>query len=256
MKTITMLSFDVEEFDMPLEYGQDISMPEQMEKGRQGLEALNPLLKKYSLPCTLFTTANYALTFPERIKALSEKHEIASHTFYHSAFKSEDLLSSRLALEEITGKKVKGLRMPRMREVAMSDLRAAGYSYDSSVNPTYIPGRYNHFNLPVTLYEQEGILRLPASVSPVIRLPLFWLAFKNYPYKLFLALCRQTLRKRGYLCLYFHPWEFTDLHNYRLPGYAKKIDGNALLQRLERLINDLGKETEFSTIEKFISERK
>ncbi len=253
MKSMTILSFDVEEFDMPLEYGQQISMDEQMEKGREGLAALIPFWEKYELPCTLFTTANYALQFPDTISQLSQTHEIASHTYYHSFYEPEHLLSSRLALENITGKPVTGLRMPRMRKVDMKDVQFAGYSYDSSINPTYIPGRYNNFHLPATVYRDGDMIRVPASVSPVIRLPLFWLAFKNYPYNMFLRLCRQTLRKHGYLCLYFHPWEFTNLDDYKLPGYAKKITGVELLNRLEKLVNDLAGETEFNTIQHFLS---
>jgi hypothetical protein len=91
MNSFTMLSFDVEEFDMPLEYGQQISPELQMETGRLGLEALIPVWEKYNTPCTLFTTANYAQHFPEAIKALATKHEIASHTFYHSTFETADL---------------------------------------------------------------------------------------------------------------------------------------------------------------------
>ena len=248
-----MLSFEVEEFDMPLEYRQTITMDEQMEKGREGLAVLIPFWGKYDLPCTLFTTALFALQFPDTIRELSQKHEIASHTFYHSKYETAHLLSSRLALENITGKPVTGLRMPRMRRVEMTDVLEAGYQYDSSINPTYIPGRYNNFKLPATVYREGGITRVPASVSPVIRLPLFWLAFKNYPYPVFLALCRQTLKKHGYLCLYFHPWEFINLDAYKIPRYTKKISGKELLTRLERLVNDLAGETEFNTIQHFLS---
>ena len=256
MNSFTMLSFDVEEFDMPLEYGQQISPELQMETGRLGLEALIPVWEKYNTPCTLFTTANYAQHFPEAIRALAKKHEIASHTFYHSSFETADLERSRIVLEEIAGTPVTGLRMPRMKKVAMEDVAKAGYEYDSSINPTIIPGRYNNFHLPRTIYTENGVTRIPASVSPMIRLPLFWLAFKNYPYKLFLHLCLQTLKKDGYICLYFHPWEFTNLANFKLPGYAKKPDGTVLQQRLERLIKDLSQRTQFITIRDFLSSGK
>jgi Domain of unknown function (DUF3473)/Polysaccharide deacetylase len=253
MNKYSMLSFDVEEFDIPLEYKQEIDVVEQMEIGKKGLDALIPIWEKYQTPCTLFTTANYALNFPETIKSLSQKHEIASHTFYHSSFKNEDLLKSREALEQITDTKIYGLRMPRMRTVDMQEVLKAGYTYDSSINPTYLPGRYNNFNLPRTTYVQEGIARVPASVSPGLRLPLFWLGFKNYPYWLFLKLCKQTLQKDKCLCLYFHPWEFTDISKYNLPNYVKKPDGKLLVARLEKLIIDLSSLSEFITMKDFLS---
>jgi peptidoglycan/xylan/chitin deacetylase (PgdA/CDA1 family) len=253
MKAYTLLSFDVEEFDMPLEYNHIIALQEQMEVGNRGLQALIPLWEKYKVTTTLFTTANFAQTFPDSIKALAKKHEMASHTFYHSDFKNEHLLQSRLLLEEIGGKKVTGLRMPRMRKVEMAEVIKAGYAYDSSINPTYLPGRYNNFHLPRTVYTDENMVRIPASVSPTVRLPLFWLGFKNYPYWLFLKLCTQTLKNDGYLCLYFHPWEFTDISSYKMPNYTKKPNGKILLERLERLINDLAKYSDFISMQDYLS---
>lgn len=253
MSNYVLLTFDVEEFDIPLEYTQQISMDEQMEVGRIGLENLLPVLNYTHLNCTLFTTANYALNFPHTTKQLSQQHEIASHTFYHSSYQTEHLLQSKLTLEEITGKSVTGLRMPRMKKVDMLEVANAGYTYDSSVNPTIIPGRYNNLHLPRTKYIEDGIMRIPASVSPKIRLPLFWLAFKNYPYKLFLNLCMQCIKKDGYVCLYFHPWEFADIKKYNLPSYVKNPCGDVLLKKLIRLISDLKNECEFISIQKFLS---
>jgi peptidoglycan/xylan/chitin deacetylase (PgdA/CDA1 family) len=251
-----ILSFDVEEFDIPLEYNKNINLAEQMVVGKRGLDAIIPIWEKYKTPTTLFTTALFAQQFPDTIKALSDTHEIASHTFYHSNFEDKHLLESKNVLEDITSKTITGLRMPRMRTVAMEAVKAAGYLYDSSINPTYLPGRYNNFHLPRTVYKQEEMVRIPASVSPIIRLPLFWLGFKNYPYNLFLQLCKQTIKKDGYVNLYFHPWEFTNIENYNLPSYVKKRNGIALQQRLERLINDLAKEGEFITTNQYLQQQK
>jgi hypothetical protein len=134
-RPVILLSFDVEEFDMPLEYGQDIEEPEQLRVGHEGLLALMHIMNAYpDVRSTYFTTANFARHFPEDIKAIADVNEIASHTFYHTHFNTPDLAASRTSLETITGKPVTGLRMPRMRPVEMSDVLAAGYQYDSSVN--------------------------------------------------------------------------------------------------------------------------
>jgi peptidoglycan/xylan/chitin deacetylase (PgdA/CDA1 family) len=253
MNPLVLMSFDVEEFDIPLEYNYIIDANEQMQKGKEGLDALLPILNEHQIATTLFTTANFALHFPEAIQQLGKHHEIASHTFYHTAFKNEDLLQSKITLEKISGKKVIGLRMPRMRYVAMEEVIKAGYRYDSSINPTWVPGRYNNFHLPRTKYVDKGMMRLPASVSPNLRLPLFWLGFKNYPYSLFKKLALQTLKKDGYICLYFHPWEFTEINHYNLPNYMKRLCGKGLQERLYRLITDLKQEAAFTTIENFLS---
>lgn len=254
MNRYILLSFDVEEFDMPLEYNFPITVTEQMEIGKKGLDAIQPVLSDTVITSTLFTTANFAMHYPGAVKELANKHEIASHTFYHSAFEDEDLLKSKNKLEEISGKAVTGLRMPRMRRVSMKEVKKAGYQYDSSVNPTYLPGRYNNFHLPRTVYREEGVTRIPASVSPFFRIPLFWLSFKNLPYTLFRMFALQTLKKDGYLCLYFHPWEFTDIENYGLPGFTKKLNGDPLLERLLRLLNDLKKEADFISMDTFNKE--
>ncbi len=246
MNRQVLLSFDVEEFDMPLEYQFNIPVDEQMRIGIEGLNAITPILE--TVPSTLFTTANFANHYPERISKLALSHEIASHTFYHTAYETADLLKSRLRLEEISGQKITGLRMPRMRPVLMEDVKAAGYTYDSSINPTWLPGRYNNFHLPRTVYTENGIKRIPASVSPGIRIPLFWLSFKNMPYALYLKLCRQTIAKDGYICLYFHPWEFTPIEQFGLPGYTRRWCGPILVERLLQLVKDLSKDADFETM--------
>ena len=247
-----LLSFDVEEFDMPLEYNFNIAIETQMEIGKKGLDNLMPILNDQNYTTTLFTTANFANKYPDSIKALSDKHEIASHTFYHSNFTTAHLLESRIRLEEIIQKPVKGLRMPRMRQVPVGDIKQAGYSYDASIHPTWLPGRYNNFHLPRTKYSEQGLIRMPASVSPNFRIPLFWLSFKNFPYTIYLRLALQTLRKDGYLSLYFHPWEFTNITAFGLPKYTTKGSDNELLDKLYRLLNDLNKQAEFVTMGDFI----
>ncbi|HJV20406.1 MAG TPA: polysaccharide deacetylase family protein [Sediminibacterium sp.] len=246
MNHFALLTFDVEEFDIPMEFGLNIPMSEQMRIGKQGLDAIDPVLS--SVHTTLFITANFANEYEPDIKRLAANHEIASHTFYHGSFKEEDLSSSRKRLQQISGQPVTGLRMPRMRPIGMEAVAAAGYRYDSSVNPTYLPGRYNNLHLPRTIYKDQGMTRIPASVSPGLRIPLFWLSFKNMPYFVFKSLCLQTLRKDGYICLYFHPWEFADINNLGLPGYTRRWCGAALTERLQRLVKDLKKEATFIPI--------
>lgn len=254
MNRFVLLSFDVEEFDMPLEYNFAISPEEQMRVGKQGLDAIASVLADPAITSTLFTTANFAMHYPTAVQQLARQHEIASHTFYHSDFTNEHLLLSKQKLEEISGQTITGLRMPRMRKVSMQEVKKAGYLYDSSVNPTWLPGRYNNLHLPRTLYLDEGMIRVPASVSPFLRIPLFWLSFKNLPYAVFKQLSLQTLKKDGYLCLYFHPWEFTDIAHYGLPGFTKKHHGLVLLNRLQQLIKDLKKESDFISMNEFVKQ--
>ncbi len=246
-----LLSFDVEEFDMPLEYGNNIPLEKQLEIGAKGLDAITPLLQQNHIAATLFTTANFADHFSASIQALSAQHEIASHTYYHSFFELKHLHSSKERIEQITGKPVTGLRMPRMKQVPMDAIKAAGYSYDASMNPTWLPGRYNHLSEPRSCHIKEGVFRIPASVSANLRLPLFWLSFKNFPYRYYLHLCKQVLQKDGHLSLYFHPWEFVDVNGYGLPAYTTRYAGQQLLDRLYQLMEDLKPFGDCSTMQDF-----
>lgn len=254
MKPQVLISLDVEEFDMPLDYQFNLPLEQQLKLGKEGLDAVMPLIDKYNITTTLFTTANFANHFPDSIRTHAAKHEIASHTYYHAHFNNDHLLESKLALEHICGQLVTGLRMPRMQKVDLSAVLKAGYEYDSSINPTWIPGKYNNLNLPRTIYTDQGLKRIPASVSPHFRIPLFWLSFKNFPYPLFKRLTVQTLKADGYVCLYFHPWEFINIDAYGLPAFTRKLCGQPLLDRLEQLIQDLKREGfEFSTMRDFLS---
>lgn len=251
-----LLSFDVEEFDMPLEFGNSITLTEQLLAGKQGLDAIKPLLNDANLSATLFTTAFFAEQYPNDIRQLAQRHEIASHTYFHSWFTREHLLQSKQKLESITEKKVTGFRMPRMKAIDVQLVANAGYTYDSSIHPTWIPGKYNHLRTPRTITQVAGIQRIPASVSPFLRIPLFWLSFKNFPYHFYLSVLKKTLRRDGYCCLYFHPWEFIDLGKYQLPRYTHRIDGDALTERLARLIHDLQPEADFITMHDYLIEKR
>ena len=90
-----LLSFDVEEFDLPLEYRKVITVDEQLKTGYRGLVEIKHLLNKKKIATTLFATAFFADNFSNDIKELSTSHEIASHTYFHSSFKDEDLKLSK-----------------------------------------------------------------------------------------------------------------------------------------------------------------
>jgi peptidoglycan/xylan/chitin deacetylase (PgdA/CDA1 family) len=247
-----LLTFDVEEFDLPLEYKIYISEEEQMLIGKLGTDEVKKIIESQNIETTLFTTANFANNYPEIIKELSNKNEIASHTFYHSHFEQKDLLNSKNTLSTITEKEIKGLRMPRFKKIPIDWIKDAGYAYDSSINPTYMPGRYNNLKISRTIYHENNFTRVPVSVSSTVRFPLFWMAFKNLPYSVYKRMALGALKKDGYLSLYFHPWEFTDITKWDIPFYLKKLCVNELSDKLNRLIIDLKKEAEFSTMSNFL----
>lgn len=249
-----LFTVDVEEFDTALEFGHIIPLAEQIAVSTRGLRLLAERLDAVGTRATLFTTANYALHEPDLIRRLAQTHEIASHGYYHTTFEPADLLRSRLTLETLVGRPVTGFRRARMGYVDPGDVRGAGYVYNSSLHPTWLPGRYNHWGEPRLPFREAGVWQIPASVTPTLRLPLFWLSLKNFPFTYYRALCRQTLRADGFLNLYVHPWEFTDLAGYnRIPTYVRRHSAGQLLDRVEQLLRDLKAEGDFSTMDAFVA---
>lgn len=251
-----LLTFDVEEFDTALEYGNLIDLPEQIEVSTRGMRHIGAMLERTQVPATLFTTANYALHQPELMRQLAQRHEIASHGYWHGTFEPADLASSKQVLEDLTGQQIVGFRRARMMPVDETDLLAAGYVYNSSLNPTYLPGRYSHLDKPTTPFFKNGILNIPASVSPTFRIPLFWLSFKNFPMFFYKQLSLNALRTHGFLNIYFHPWEFTDLAQYQMPEYVRRYAKEGLIERLETYIQWLKGQGDFVTMRSYASKIK
>lgn len=251
-----LLSFDAEEFDLPLERGQSLSIDEQMAVGGEGLRRTLELLDTVArerggrepLPATFFCTATFAERFPDLIaRAVAAGHEIASHGVVHgaSAWRDEHLRESRERIERVSIAPCVGFRRPRLTETDRGLIAAAGYRYNSSENPTWLPGRYNNFFQPRLPYERPapasfepgafahpGLLNIPASVTPVVRFPLFWLSFKACPLSITKLAARSVLARDPALVLYFHPWELCDLSRYRVPAYVKACDGSRMTAKL------------------------
>lgn len=253
-----LLSFDIEEFDMPFEYQRDISFEDQISISRRGTTIILDLLKKHNIKATFFSTVVFAKEVPDLIKRIiDEGHELASHTYYHSDFKIEHLKNSKDALEALSGSEVVGFRMPRMYPVDEKEIEKAGYLYNSSINPTFLPGRYNHFDKPRTFFKLDNVWQIPASVSPIIRFPLFWLSFHNLPLGVYKFLAKWTYKKDTYLNIYFHPWEFTDLNQkqrFNFPKYVSKNTGDLMINRLDNFISwAIENKYSFGTFKNFLN---
>ncbi len=232
-----LLSFDCEEFDLPNEFGHAIGFEQQVALGAQGLERVLELLADCHVPATMFTTGTLARACPTLIReVVAEGHELASHGLRHTGYEPDDLQRSRDVLEEVGGSAVTGFRRPRFQRTGAEELLAAGYRYDSSMHPTLVPGRYNGLRDPRLAHWEDALLRIPLSVTPRIRWPVFWLAFKNVPMAVTRAAVERILEADGYCALCFHPWELLDLRPYAIPGYVRRVDGQRMIERLREFL--------------------
>ena len=253
MKSV-MLSFDVEEFDYPRERGEELSIDEGVRVSESGLEKIIKLLDEKEVRATFFCTGNFAKKKSDILKKLlKEGHEIACHGVDHFEPKETDIAESKKIVERMVGTKVIGYRQPRMQRIDYLKMAKSGYKYDSSVNPAFVPGRYNNSRVSKKPFIKEGIYEIPVSVATGMRIPMFWLALHLFPKKMYYSLAKKVLKKNEYFTTYFHPWEFAELSRFKVvPWYIKKNSGDKLINRLGGLIDELkGKEYEFITYKEF-----
>ena len=63
-----LLSFDIEEFDLPEEYKASVPEEDKFEISRCGTRAIIELMKETGAKATFFTTAVFAMRYPELIR--------------------------------------------------------------------------------------------------------------------------------------------------------------------------------------------
>lgn len=269
-----LLSFDTEEFDVPIEYGinyNPISLG--MEVSKYGINIILNILKKENVKATFFCTTNFADNAPHEMKRIiTEGHELACHGCNHINPQKGDIGRCKERLTEIQSQiaasaniqhttAIQGWRQPRMFPVEEDELRHNNFTYNSSLNPAFIPGRYMHLTTPrKPFYTEDGILQIPASVTPFIRFPLFWLSMHNLPMCIYERLCKWTWKHDGLFVTYFHPWEFYPLNEHKelgLPFIIRNNAGHDLAERLLRLIHMFKKDrAEFLTFSEFVKKYK
>lgn len=238
-----MLSFDTEEFDIPREQGKIIPDEEQIRVSKEGIFHVLDILKEHNVHATFFCTTKLLLGAPEIGKRIiQEGHEMASHGCDHGHPLPEHVVESKRILETTFPVQIRGYRQPRMFAVDDATLAKEGYIYNSSINPAFIPGRYMHLSVSRTPFTKDGVLQIPASVTPWLRFPLFWLSAHHLPMRLYIALVKRTLHHDGYFNTYFHPWEFYKIlgvPEYGVPYIIGHNAGKRMEQRLSRLIEAL-----------------
>ena len=238
------LSFDLEEFDLPREYEIDISDDDMFKISLEGTKRVLDLVKKHSIKATFFVTTGFCKKYPALIKSLSKVHEVACHgehgKDYSKMEKNEaakSIKQNKLLLEKVIKKKVTGFRAPRMSSPDYELLKKVGFEYDASLHPTYVPGRYNNLLKPRKIFNENGMIIIPTSVTPVVRAPITWLWFRNFGLAYAKTCTRLCLLTDPYVNIYFHPWEFVSLSEWDIPLMFKRNTGKAVYNKLDKYIS-------------------
>lgn len=223
------MTIDVEDYFQVSAFAQHISreswpnIPCRVEKN---IDAILLLLADANVKATFFTLGWIAERYPNMVKRIvSEGHELASHGYGHlrasdqseSEFR-EDIVSSKLILEAISGEKVLGYRAPSFsigtdNLWALDVLLKAGYKYSSSIYPI----KHDHYGMPnaprFSFYPNgmDGLLELPITTVRLMNknMPAGGGGyFRLFPYQISRWLLRhvnQHDKQAG--IFYFHPWE-------------------------------------------------
>jgi peptidoglycan/xylan/chitin deacetylase (PgdA/CDA1 family) len=240
-----LLTYDVEEFDWRLGGGRPLPASEQIGITAEGLRKLLPIHRRHRAPATFFVTGAFASAEPELVKETAQAgHEIAVHGLAHGddyanlepTIAIDRLKRARVLVEAASGQEAVGMRTPRLRHCLPFVVRDAGFSYDASPHPTWIPGRYFGLHFRRAPWRQEGITKVPISVLPGIRMPVSWMWFQFAGPRLGLLGARLALLRAPYLHLYFHPWEAISLRPFgALPPFSFRT-GEVFLEALDRLL--------------------
>ena len=236
-----LLTFDLEEFEKAGDKGFDI--------GYNGGRVVQKLLEKTGVHATFFVTARFYLRYPDFVAELSECHEIAFHGLdHHDDYQvlSEDeavqkLTKGKTHIEKGLNLNIEGFRAPRMRPPSYAVLKKTGFVYSSSLHPTYVPGRYNQMTAPRSPFVREGVLEIPVSVAPLVRLPFSWVWFRQLGVTYAKVIASMVNHSSSYLCIYFHPWEFISLQGYGLAH--SRNTGKKMEFALEKFLNWLSSKT-------------
>ena len=254
------LSFDIEEFDVPKEKDPDYNVDiDGMRISAFGTCRVLDILKTENIKATFFCTAKFAISNSDLIKRIHlEGHEVASHGCDHWTRSAQEIRESKKILEEIIESPVYGYRQPRMDKVDNHELVVNHYRYNASVNPTFIPGRYMNLFEKRKPYYKNDIWNIPSSVTPILRIPLFWLALHLFPLWLYQVFSIWTLNLDKVLSIYLHPWEFyplDELENINVSKLIKLNSGDAMCSRLIEVIKMLKKHNcQFATYKQYIEE--
>lgn len=221
---MNILTFDVEEWFHLLDNSSTRS--EEQWKNyevriHENVERVLAILEETGSKATFFVIGWIAKTYPEVVRKIAEKYEIASHTMSHQLvwqqnkenFKKDADASIKL-LQDITGKPVKYFRAPgfSIRESeawAFEVLHELGIELDCSVFPAY----HAHSGMPTypgntpAIIEYKGIemKELPVTFRKIAGRHIIFSGggyFRLCPYPL---LKHRTKDCGDYLLSYIHP---------------------------------------------------
>ena len=167
---------------------------------------------------TAFVLGSFAQKYPDLVKKLSKKVEIASHGFYHKLIYKQsfdewqnEIINSKKVLENLISKEVIGYRSPSwslpFEKKYYEALVKAGYKYSSSYFPmkNYMYGNSINKIKPFKIFTKSGVIEERAIPKKIIPFSGGFY-FRVLPFWLLKSLFRSSENS----VLYIHPYELIE----------------------------------------------
>lgn len=260
---IVGLSVDVDGWDTCLDfYGIKVPPKEADEEVNSGvgIRRLVSLFRKNSVKGTFFVVGNTANRFKKEIKSVSKAgHEIGCHSMTHTnlAEKSmpqikKEIFENIKVVGRITRRGRKdfvGFRSPAfgVSNSLLDVLEEMEFEYDSSINPTYIPGEYGMPFAPMSPYRpsktsvrmrgDRKLIELPVAVNPIVPIPLGAAFIRNFG-SWWTKLGIKMLWSLGMpAIIYMHPKDMVEVPpSSKVPWYLKRNSGEECVRRIDDII--------------------
>lgn len=232
-------------------------------------ETINPILNLFDhkqVSATFFITGEVAEKYPELVKKIAKRHEVASHGYCHKFLFNEsydeiyaDTKKSKEILERITNEKILGFRAPSYSLnyrtfFLIKILNELDFKYDSSLLPAKF-GLYgaNNAEQKPFIIGSRGFLNDPRGKLfefPLNILNLFFVKFpvsggfyfRLIPYFIYKKIVKHELKKNGYFVFFVHPHDFLDfIPNIKAPQWKIKLrylGTRKTFKKFKKFIND------------------
>jgi polysaccharide deacetylase family protein (PEP-CTERM system associated) len=224
---------------------------------------------------TCFFLGWVAQKLPQLVKeAVRRGHEIASHGYSHKlAYEMsgdeffQDILKSKMIIEDIGGKTVLGYRAPGFSLTEKTPwffdrLIEAGYEYDSSVFPAPrgFGGMRTDKYSPYLIEKNIGrIIEFPITVTEIFGKPLCFFGggyLRLAPYFIIKNMSLRVIRENRPVVFYIHPREI-DPHQPRLSmSLQRKFNSYVNLKTTKNKIIKILEDFEITTFAGFINENR
>ncbi len=230
-----LLTFNIVNPEIPFDLKEAVTEQELLNKTKDGTFKILHILDKYLFQATFFVEASLVEKLPELLQTIVKKgHELS---LINKNSDQEEMEKAKLFAEEITGKRVRGLRQFPGNRLNSTIVKNLGFIYRSPIDYANIFFYKNTLEKKMAK-EVDEMMLVPESVSPYSRVPYNDFTFQMIPLFFYENMINETLKKEDYVMVYLDSWQFVELNHskFGLPLYRKYNLGKQMENKLDRFL--------------------